>query len=183
MPPIPIANQQPSGSVSVSFMGGGGGLSSISFDTNVQAAGNQLPNIFTALGNLSNAAIYKQGSSTSVEVAKTLVTPFDESYSNVETKAIMTYQNATLDILKIAIPAPDASIFGGDGKTVDRTNFQVINFNNLFLAYINDTTPVGTWAFLQGSYTTTTRSRKAQKYVPPIAEPTAGQLPPPAPGA
>lgn len=135
----------------------------------------------TALGNLSNAAIFKQTYSGSTEKAKSAVTAFDEAESSVNKGANFTFQNtATLAIRIFRVPAIDADAINESGQFAEdpTVNSQVQAFIDAVLAMLG-----AGWVFASAPITTRSRGGASARVKPLIAEPGVGQLPPPEPGA
>ena len=59
-------------------------------------------------------------------------------YSLVTTTAVMTFNTAIGSAIQVTIPAPVASMFGGDGVTVDITNPGVAAFIIAALGFLTD---------------------------------------------
>lgn len=175
----------------VQFKAGGGDPASVQIDdlpAAVDAAG--ILTLRGAITRLSNAGAWQTTDTNQRTIAINDVVVYDEMYSEAQTKLVLVWQDATLALKKIAIPAPDASFFGTDGvaiitpdggtPSVPPTPAQI-----LFDSITDITTALnaggGTWAFMQGY-----RSKRAGKLRRPRpivtpTEPGAADVPPPAP--
>ena len=134
-----------------------------------------------ALGNASNAALtsYAGSMETLDDVATRQA--FDDGHSDVSTKLVLVFQNAERKVRKFEVPAPDASLFGSDGITADLSNGLVTDLRDKFKAIADS--DGGPWVLVRGALVAKSRKSPRSHIVPRIAEPTTGQLPPPAPGA
>jgi len=135
-----------------------------------------------AIANSTNAALtsYRQTGAL-VDNPNTRAT-FDEAYASVANKLVLVYQNSTRMVKRFELPAPDASLFGPDGRTIDLTNAQSIALVTAVKAAMD--VSGGPWVLTRGyliSRTRTPGNVPALQNVT-LVEPTAGQLPPPAPG-
>lgn len=186
MPSIAQASATPVayGNFSVSFLAAGGDTAQISLRLNPNTNDTQRIALQTALGNLSNAAVYAYQSSEGLQVAKNKVTPLDESYSSASEKLVLQFQDDNLELISMAVPAPDESYFGTDGATVDITNVTVAGAITTIEEYLNENgeDPAGTFAFVRGYRTSRSRSTRPPRTVVKSAEPTPGQTPPAEPG-
>jgi hypothetical protein len=126
----------------------------------------------TAVGQISNARV--ESLSTTTVNTYSLVLPFDEAYASVTVKAMLIYQNlSTGQVVRVEIPAPDASIFLADGVTVNAQNTLVLAVSGAIQAII------GSGFTLRRAFLSQ-RSRRiiARPLAPGSAEPGTGQLPP-----
>lgn len=92
---------------------------------NPAVTGGQVDTLRTAIGNMSNARVMSESANVVeaiINPADPLNTVFDEAYSTVNDAIILVFQNATGDVQRLRVPAPDLSIFQPDGETVDLTN-------------------------------------------------------------
>ena len=143
------------------------------------ATSGQLDTVRLTVGAISNAGIEADVRSTELRASRAAITAFDEAESSVTTKAIFIFQNALMQTRRTEVPAPDASIFNSDGKTVNLANAAVLAYTNAVIAVLNAGSPAGTFAVLRG--TKGGRQRKGG-FVPQVlsqvAEPEEGQSPP-----
>lgn len=102
----------------VSVIAVGGDVSSVGIDFLDTVAPAELLAFRAAVGGISNAAVFKTNTGYILEKSKALSVPLDEAHSSVKMKMKLVFQNADLDVKEIAVPAPDASYFVGDGRTV-----------------------------------------------------------------
>ena len=109
-------------SYNVSLIAVGGDNSSVGIDFLDTVVPAELLAFRAAVGGISNAAVFKTSTSYFLEKAKNLSVPLDEAHSSVKMKMKLVFQNNALDVKEIAIPAPDASYFVGDGRTVVSPN-------------------------------------------------------------
>lgn len=102
----------------VSVIAVGGDTSSVGIDFLDTVIPAELLAFRAAVGGISNAAVFKTNTGYILEKAKNLSVPLDEAHSSVKMKMKLVFQDETLDVKEIGIPAPDASYFVGDGRTV-----------------------------------------------------------------
>lgn len=142
-------------------------------DLTASPTNTQLTNWLNALGDCTNGAIVAANATAQQRDDITSRVANDEGHSLVNDKAVLIFQNSAGDTRREEIPAPDASLFGADGVTVDPTNAQVAAFVAATLAIY----PAG-YAYASG--TLASRSRKTTtRRAPPLAvEPGDGDLPP-----
>lgn len=133
----------------------------------------QITALRDATGNMSNAALITVSATAQDYDNLPTRVAYDEAHSLVNNKAIFVYQNSARQVRRYEVPAPDASIFGSDGKTVDRTNALVIALDAAIVAIIGGTFSLSR-AFLGGK----TRKNRTSALPPTIAEPDTGDLPP-----
>lgn len=135
--------------------------------------GPQVSALAAALGNASNAAVtvITVNTITLDKLANRQV--FDEAHSRVVDKAVFIFQNDARQTRKVELPAPDASIFGSDGQTIDPTNALAAAIISAALAIYG-----GTFAYTRGFLSQ--RSRKVRSVTaPPVpSEPGVGDNPP-----
>lgn len=187
VPTMPVSNRVNSSSFSMTFFGAGGDDASVQLAYNpLTVTGANLATLRDALGALSNAVIVKTTDASYVEVAKSQVNPLDESYSDVASKAILVFQDANLNLVQFAIPAPDESLFGSDGKTLNTGNGLVSAAITNLLLVLNAPATVGgdagTFAYLRGFFSRRSRQSPRPRIVRASVEPGAGVNPPDAPG-
>lgn len=135
-------------------------------------SGGQITALSDAIGNISNAAVIAEtGTAQSVDT-KTGRIVFDEAYSGVTEKAVFIFENSARRKKKLEVPAPDASIFGTDGLTVDYANASVV-------ALVSAYTAIATGYTLKRAFLSS-RSRKAPtgNRPPTVSEPGTLELPP-----
>jgi hypothetical protein len=101
-------------------------------------------------------------------------TVYDEVYGRTADALILIFQNATGQVQRVSVPAPDLSIFTADGETPDLTNGLFVAARDAILAVL----PAGytfSRAYLKGIGT---RRRTPL----PVDEPGVLDNPPAAPG-
>lgn len=186
MPSLAQANATPVafGNFTVSFLAAGGDTAQVSLRLNPDTDNTQRVALQVALGNLSNAAVYAYQSSEGLQVAKNKVTPFDESYSSASEKMVLQFQDDNLELVSMAIPAPDESFFASDGVTVDVNNVTVAGAIATIEEYLNERgeDPAGSFSFVRGYRTSRSRSQRPPRTVVSSVEPAGGQTPPAEPG-
>lgn len=130
-----------------------------------------------AVGAISNARVMTTRLSNVDSVindADPANTVYDEVYGRAADALVMIFQNATGDVQRVSIPAPDLSIFQADGETPDLSNALFIAARDA----IQTAMPAGfvfARAYLKGIGT--------RRRVPlPTAEPGVGENPPALPG-
>lgn len=102
--------------VALEFRGAGGDKSSVNLSGLNNAYGSgSVAALRTAVASLSNSVPVGTNYSQSVKVQDGIDAPLDESYSDVDTKLVLNFQDALLVIRQVAIPAPDEQFFGTDG--------------------------------------------------------------------
>lgn len=154
-------------------------------DIPAAATDAELVQVANSAGSLSNAEVTKiTDSKITHQFAPP--TPFDESESSVTTKAVFVFQNSDGQRFSVAVPAPDASITGQDGQTIDFTNSLVQDFVADVLRVYNTpngaVTPVNTYQAIRG-YIDKGRGAPPYRVKPGVTrEPGAGDNPPAAPG-
>jgi hypothetical protein len=116
--PVPVE----SNSYYVNVIGVGGDTSGTGIDWLDTVTGAELLAFRAAVGGISNAAIFKTTTGFHVEISKGRAVPLDEAHSSVKMKMKLVFENDELDVKEIGIPAPDASYFTGDGRTVVSPN-------------------------------------------------------------
>lgn len=116
--PVPVE----SNSYYVNFMGVGGDTSGVGVDWLDTVTPTELLGFRAAVGGISNGAMFKTTTSFHVEISKGRAVPLDEAHSSVKMKMKLVFEDDTLDVKEISIPAPDASYFVGDGRTVVQPN-------------------------------------------------------------
>jgi len=193
MPPFPPvgtgAGQAPQiagGQATYEFLASGGDKAAVQIEITPDVTAAEIVTLRTALGNASNAALYKQSATASLEIPLTRTNPFDESYSDAGMKAVFVFQNDELETRSIALPAPDETLFGPDGVAVLATQpiaSAVIAAATVILNGGAAADPQGTFVFVRGYRSDRARSLPRPRTVRQSVEPTGGQLPPPAPGA
>lgn len=166
---------------------GGDGASVVLSDLDVAVTGLELAAVRTAVGNLSNAAVWNTSLSGKVTIAKTLINPLDEAYASASEKLVLVFQDADLNLRQIAIPAPDEAYFGGDGVTMITPNGSALNgtpartlsdaITAILVALNGGGSGTGTFALLQGYRSSHTRKVRKPKIVRGSVEPAVGQLP------
>lgn len=133
----------------------------------------QITALRDATGNMSNAALITVSATAQDYDNVGTRVAFDEAHSLVNNKAVFIYQNSARQTRRYEVPAPDASIFGSDGKTVDRSNALVIALDAAILAIIGNTF-VMSRAYLGGK----TRKNRTSALPPTSVEPGVADLPP-----
>lgn len=125
-------------SFTVGLVAWGGDKTSVSLsdysDTVTEA---QLTAVAEKLGALTNAGVYSLITTSKKETSVKSAVVFDEAYPDASMKAVMVYQNlATLKMLQIGIPAPDASMFSTTDPNTVVLNADVIAFNSAVIAVL-----------------------------------------------
>jgi len=98
------------------------------------------------------------------------------------TKLVLVFENDSLDIKQVTVPAPDLTCFLKDRVTVDIDNTDVLAAINAILNVINAGTPANTYKFVRGYRSDRMRKLPKSKFTPLVLEPGAGDLPPEEPG-
>jgi hypothetical protein len=102
----------------VNLISVGGDVSSVGVEFADTVIPAELLAFRAAVGGISNGAVFKTNTGYVLEKSKALSVPLDEAHSSVKMKMKLVFQNALLEVKEIGIPAPDASYFVGDGRTV-----------------------------------------------------------------
>lgn len=184
MPKLPLTPVVDTSIFTVSLLASGGDLASVSisdFDSTVTGA--ELTALQEAIGDVSNAGVIGQTVSVKRETAKANATVLDESFSSAGTKAILLFQDDSMNTKQIAIPAPDASLFLSDGITLNTANALIIALKDAVLTVINKGTPVGTYTLVRGYRAEHARKLPRSRYSPLIEEPSGGVNPPALPAS
>lgn len=150
-------------------------------DIDIAATQTQIDAYFDALSEMSNAGVISNTSALTREVSIPSVIAFDEALSSVTNTANFTFQDEALNVRSLVVPAPDLSIFQGDGVNVDLTNTLVVAFVDAAKAVLNAGTPAGTYEIVRGTRGDRRRQRGNRRSRPQITEPGVGDLPPDAP--
>lgn len=175
-----------SSTIGWSFHDIGGGVESTSLKVLGAAAPGEaeITALRTAMGDISNAAITKQRGTAEVKVDIRLpeIEVYDEAYAAGSVVAVFVFTDlAQQQTQYLEVPAPDQSIFGIDGTTVDIANStEAAAVVNAAVALLN----VGTANYTyQRGYRSGRVSRASRPPVLPtsIEEPGAADNPPPAP--
>ena len=165
----------------VSLVGFSGDKTSVSLsDYPATVTPAELTDFAEKLGALTNAGVYGMTSTSKSETAPTQAVVFDEAYAGVEMKAIMVFQDLnTLKTLQIGIPAPDASIFGTDGNTVNSAQADVLAFIVATQLVLNKAG--ADYAYVRGYRAGRTRQIPRSNVMGIKSEPGVGDLPADAP--
>lgn len=107
-----------SNTYTVNLVSVGGDTSSVGVDFLDTVTPTELLSFRAAIGGISNGAVFKTTTGYHVEISKGRAVPLDEAHSSVKMKMKLVFQDDTLDVKEIGVPAPDASYFVGDGRTV-----------------------------------------------------------------
>lgn len=140
----------------------------------------------TAMGNLSNAGIFKEVSGGSTDLAIPAATAFDEAESSVTTGANFTFQNTTtLQTRSFRVPAIDMDAVDPSGNFVeaarDATGLVVLNAQvDAMIAACLAMLGAG-WVYVNAPISTHARGVVQGTERPIVAEPGAGDLPADAP--
>lgn len=116
--PVPVE----SNSYNINVIGIGGDGSSVGVEFLDTVTPTELLAFRAAVGGITNAAILKTTTSYHLEISRGRAVPLDEAHSSVKMKMKLVFENDDLDVKEIGIPAPDASYFGGDGRTAIQPN-------------------------------------------------------------
>lgn len=166
------------GNISWQFLTGGGDKASTSFPVNPAATPAQRTALRDAIGNASNAGMIAEVVSAAQRIAETAVETFDEAYAEASTKALFLFEDpATLETVRLSIPAPDAAMFGPDGVTVDPANVRAQAIVTAAIAYSGNPN----LAIKRAYRVIESRSLPRPRTVPGFEEPGAGELPGPEP--
>lgn len=126
-----------------------------------------------AVGDMTNGAVTTvSGTAQDYDNGATRVV-FDEAHAGAPDKAVFIFQNDARQTRRLEIPAPDASIFGTDGQTVDAANPLVVALNDATLAILG-----GSFRMTRGFLSTKTRKSAGTRVAPIALEPGAGDNPP-----
>lgn len=169
----------------VNLLAAGGDETNVTLDgLDVAVTGLQLSDWRDSVGACSNAQVVGEAQTTTVTVnkASALIAPLDESWSSASMKAVLEFQDDTLVIRSIAVPAPDESVFESDGLTVDPADTNIAALITDTLSILNTGTPAGTFAYLRGFRSDRTRRLPRPRVSKSSIEPAAGVNPPDAPG-
>lgn len=113
-----------SGNVSFSLIDAGAQTASVPFPVRNAAIEDitdaLVEGVRDAVGNLSNAAVFKTNREFSEEISTAFVTPLDEAHSSIVNRLNLTFENIEGVKVPISIPAPDISLFTGGGGAVIR---------------------------------------------------------------
>lgn len=167
------------GSVTYSFLAAGGDKASVQIPAN---ADGDPEAVRTAIGNLSNAALFAMAETTRTEVPLSTVSPLDESYSSASEKLILQWQDESLNTRSLAIPAPDEQYFSSDGVTLDTGDSVVSASLNALTTFFNAGDPAGTWVFVRGYRSSRSRAQRPPRSVRQSVEPGATTVPDDEPG-
>lgn len=174
--------------VTINLLGFGGDRASIRLDGLSQTVSDgQVTGLRGAIANLTNAVPISTFNSFVSQVLPASQTVFDEAYSSVATKMVLQFQDASLNVRRMGIPAPDAQFFGSDGVTVitpdaggSAAQVALAASIAVFLAIIN--TGGGTYVYAGGYKAATSRPTRRPRTQPLIDEPGSGDAPSDAPG-
>lgn len=127
----------------------------------------------------SNAALLKRNVKGSSEINPAVAEAFDEANASVYQKANLVFQNDDLETVTFAIPAPDASIFAADRKTVDPANTLVAAIISTTLILLNGTGGTDdSYAYVRGYASSYSNRGSGSAVLPTIVEPGETSLPP-----
>lgn len=186
MPPAIAVPRVATRSFTIEYLCAGGDKGATALDDlAVAVSGLELANLRDSLGALSNGVVVGNTYSelTSINQAAPEVAPLDESFSSASTRAVLVFQNDALELRSISVPAPDESIFGDDGVTINRTNALVAAAIADALVVINGgAAGTGTYAYLRGYRQENSRRLPRSRTRKASIEPGAGVNPPAAPG-
>lgn len=166
------------GTFTISFIDAGGEETTTSindFDPSVTSL--QLSAVQVALGNLSNAAVYAQQTTAKIGTSRANVTPFDESFSEGSTKMVLVFENDSLDIRQVTVPAPDIQFFETDRITAKISDPAVVSAVNAILNVLNAGSPAGTFKYVRGYRSDRMRKLPKARFTPTIAEPGGADAP------
>lgn len=118
MPSYPTgAAPIPGGNVSFSLIDAGAATASVPLPVRDAAIADITDTLVTnardAIGELSNAAVFKTNREFSEEISTSFVTPLDEAHSSVVNRLNLTFENIEAVRVPISIPAPDIALFVG----------------------------------------------------------------------
>jgi hypothetical protein len=156
-----------------------------SFDDNLTSG--QRNDFVEAVGRCSNAGVYETNYNDQTFISKLEARVFDEAHATVNTKLVMVYEFKDDPRQKITteVPAPDATLFESDGKTVDPDQAQVADLIDATLAIINDGGLIddGEYRFARGFLShRSVRATRGKVRPTKVEEPGVGDLPGEGPG-
>lgn len=143
-----------------------------------------------ALGDASNAGVWRMTETRHTYISEALAEVFDEAY-NDGTVAVCKLQNNNGEVATFEFPNPDASLFEADRVTMLRpvaagTPGQVL-VNAIAVAaqnIINNSfDPANSFVWISGALAFRKVKRTKPRTLPALSEPGAGENPPAAPGA
>lgn len=141
-----------------------------------------------ALGNASNAGVWRMTETRHTYISEALAEVFDEVY-NDGTVAVCKLQNNNGQVATFEFPNPDLALFEADRVTLVRpvaagTPGQVL-VNAIAVAaqdLINNSfDPVNSYVWVSGALAFRKVKRTKPRTMPSISEPGVGENPPPAP--
>jgi len=165
----------------LSFVAAGGDVAGSSVDLQGDGADVEFELWANVVANLSNAALIGTTITVKNEIPIRFASPFDESYSSASTKLVMVYGNDAFEVVSFSIPAPDETLFGSDGVTVQAANPQILNLNIATISFLNQIAG-GNFGFLRGFRSERTRKLPRGRSVRNSIEPPVGEAPGRAPG-
>lgn len=178
MPTLPLSGTITRGGLSVGFVDFSGRVRSSRLEVPTTSTTQNVNDLVDAMGNMSNAAVYSRKRDSEDFAPNTaLLTTFDEAFASVSDALVFVYVNAANERFYIEVPAPDAVVLTADGSG--------IAFDNpLVQAFLDAYAVLWPTRSLVSAYVS---SRKAARIGgtsvrPNVAEPGAGQNPPPDPG-
>jgi len=141
----------------------------------------QLRTLIGAVAAASNAGLVHDDVVFARRIAENAVIAFDEAESSVATEAVFVFQSPSTNGKRyIRVPAPDASMFGVDGATVDPTGTEAAAIITAAEAAFN--AGGGDFDYVRGYLVVPGRQTRVQGVKPTIEEPGETSQPPDAPG-
>lgn len=153
-----------------------------------------IENARSAIGNLSNAGVFKTNRESTEEIPTAFIQPFDEAHSSVVNRLNLTFQNILGVEWLVSVPAPDLSYFTAGGGAMIRPDITaaigtpariLANSVAAIIAYLNIAMASDPSFRLTNAYETTrsagTRGRPSSGRVIYAEEPEAGEFPAGAP--
>lgn len=177
-------------SANIEFLGAGGDRASVNLkDMDGTLTNGNVATIRSALSRLSNAVPIGTNTTLNSAVALGTDAPLDESYSSVDTKLVLTFQNELLATRQVAVPAPDEQFFGPDGVSAITPDALAgagsapLLMSQAVSSIINALELDGTtWNYTGGYRSSRGRSLPRPRVVVPSIEPGAGVFPDALPG-
>lgn len=179
--------------ISFGFVDSRGKTRSVSLEIgNNIFAGGELASMSAAMGDASNAGIYRETERFERSTSISDATAVDESESSVHTVLVFQLQNNSAEKISFPMPAPDVSILDanreslivGDAGAVAGTPDKIAaDLRAAVLAAVNNSyTPANSYSIVR-TYVTNYQGRgsSASKEIPNVVEGGAAGAPPDAP--
>lgn len=154
-----------------SYVDARGERATVTIDHDIAVTDVELSLMFEAMSSVTNAGLvsFQQTKITQIPVHTAIA--FDEAESSASTKAELQFQNSSMQLRTVSVPAPDASFIGTDGFTILRTGDMATLITELENVLNGGSAGTGTFSFVRGYVVN--RSRRAQRgnVRPNISEP------------